>query len=356
MKQLIPLLGLAVLAGLSHNASAQIVTSQSKFLDKSRPEAPNLAAVAAADYRQKARFPEWSEPIPDGYGDPLQVKRQPTEQSLPQNDDWVMSVRASGISFESGQTVTLYASVKSRTDQDDDFPLVGLYGPPPKDWDISGMVAKLDGSELGRVSYRDDGVAPDQKAGDGVYTASFTLPEAYQPKIGTAENLAIFVTANSASGDELKALGGVLYSHPAGHLTGRYRDSIVDGDLVIQAEVEIEAAARFQLAGTIDSEKGRALASARMAEKLEVGTHWLDLRFYGLALSERGASGPLTLGSVTLTTANGIPNALGPLMENTHRTQSYRANSFHTREFGRADLMEAARRLERDAARHGSRD
>ena len=353
MKQFIHLLGFAVLAGLTYNATAQ-VNNQTQLLDKGLADVPNLAANAARDYRERARYPEWSEPVPVGHGDPLKIKRQPTAQSLPQNDDWSLSVRTSGIAFESGQTALLFASVHSRNDRDEDFPLLSLYGPPPKDWEISAVIATRDSTELGQVTYRDDGVAPDQKAGDGVYTARFELPSAYEPEIGTAQNLGVFVTARSASGDELKALGGMLYSHPAGHLTGRFRDAVVDGNLVIQAEVEVLAASRFHLAGTLDSDKGLPLASARMATQLEPGTHWLDLSFYGLALSERGAAGPLTLGSVTLTTANGIPNALGPLVENAHKTGAYRATSFHTREFGRTSLLETARRLERDAARHGT--
>ena len=101
----------------------------------------------------------------------------------------------------------------------------------------------------------------------------------------------------------------------------------------------------------MDSGAGEALASARTATRLQPGTHWLDLRFYGLALSERGAEGELSLGSITLTSANGIPNALGPLVEDAYTTGEYKATRFHTREFGRAGLLEAARRLERDAAR-----
>lgn len=354
MKQLIPLLGLALVAGMAQQASAQYDDS-SKLLGQSYPEVPNLAAHAARDYRAKARYPDWSEPIPAGAHDPLQLKREPTEQSLPSGDDWSLSIRASEISFERGQTALFFASVHTRSDYDEDYPLLPLLGPAPKDWSISGVIATVEeGNEYGRIAFRDDGAAPDQKAGDGVYTASYVLPAEFEPEIGSAQNLGVFVTARTDVGDEMKALGGFLYSHPAGHLTGRYRDAVVEGNLVIQAEVEVLASGRFHLAGTLDSSKGQAMVSARMATQLEPGIHWLDLSFYGLALSERDAAGPYTLGSVTLTTATGIPNAFGPLMENVHKTAAYPASRFHTREFGNANLLETARRLELDAARHSS--
>jgi len=311
---------------------------------------PNLAMEAALDYRERARFPAWSQSVPFGQPDPVLLKRLPSRQSLPHRDGDQLTVWASDIAFEAGQTVTLYAQLEPATDYDDYLPGTPDRKPLRGDWTITGVIAGRDTGNLGEIKYRDDGRGPDERAGDGVFTATFTLPEFARPEIGQAENLGIFVTAQRPGSDEVKAVGGILYSHPAAELTGKYQDEVIDGDLVIRAEVAVYATGRFHLAGTLHSMNGTPVATGRMAEQLEPGKHWMDLAFYGLAMSERGVAGPYTLGSISLTTANDIPNALGPVVEKAYITSPYSVDQFHTRSFDRPGLLEAAERLERAAA------
>ncbi len=321
-------------------ASAQFITPEDGVPAGISP--PNLAMEAALDYRERARFPAWSQSVPPGQADPVLMKRLPSRQSLPHRDGDQLTVWASGIAFESGQTVTLYAQLEPAADNDDGLPGSRPGNKPGGDWTITGVIAGRNTGNLAEIKY--------ERAGDGIFTATFTLPEFARPAIGQAENIGVFVTAQRPGSDDVKAVGGILYSHPAAELTGRYQDEVVDGDLVIRAQVEVHATGRFHLAGTLHSMDGTPVATGRMAEELEPGRHWMDLAFYGLALSERGLAGPYSLGSIILTTANDIPNALGPVVENAHRTRPYSIAEFHTRSFDRPDLLESAERLERAAA------
>lgn len=321
--------------------------------------APDLAAAAARDYRARANYPPWSHAVAPGDDDPVRAKYRPTRQSLSQGEGDRLVVWASDLRFERGEAATLYAQVEAADTKDPELPPTAGRRPGGGAWTITAEVAGLlSGPRSGPMStlvYRDDGAGPDERRGDGVYSARLVLPDAFEPAIGEAENVVIVVTARNARGDELKAVGGLLYSHPAARLTGRFTDERVEGDLVIRAEADVKAAGRFHLAGTLYSLKGLPLATAQTAVELTPGLHWIELRVYGLALSERGANGPYRLGTASLSTANGIPNALGPMLENAYQTRPYLAREFHARPFGRADLLDAAERLERLSAERARR-
>ncbi|MEX2499734.1 MAG: choice-of-anchor X domain-containing protein [Wenzhouxiangellaceae bacterium] len=339
----------ALLAGMLASG-AQAQDNSNPVIQVQPDGVPDLARQAARDYRDRARFPHWSEAVPPGHDDPVKVKRAPTVQRLPQGDDWQLATWTSGVAYQAGQAVTLFARIETVADSDEDYPVLAFERRNRLTWSLTATVADREDGELATVRYRDDGVSPDERSGDGVYTASFVLPADAAPERGTAKELGVFITAENDEGEQLKTVGGVLFSHPAAALTGRFEDAVEDGNLVIRAEVDVQAAGRFHLSGTVQSPRGIPLATGRNAFELQPGTQWVDLTFYGLALNERGAAGPYVLGSVSLATVNGMPNALGPVIENGHRTRPYSLAQFHDRSFGREDLVEAAKRLERSAA------
>lgn len=321
---------------------------------------PDLAAEAARDYRERARFPAWSNPVPANAADPVREGRRPTRQSLPNAGGGRLTVWASDMRFEPGETAVLYADLSPASAKDRDIPDNAPFqqGIKARDWTVTATVTGRESGVLGTVAYRDDGRGADARRGDGIYSAAFTLPEAAAPAVGRAENVAVMVTAQTgenAEAEEYKALGGFLYSHPAAQLSGAFEDVMVDGNLVIRAQAEVIEAGRFHLSGTLYSLQGEPVATAQIAVELTQGGHWIDLTFYGLALSERGANGPYRLGSVSLATTGSLPNALGSVLENAHRTGPYFAEEFHRRAFERPGLVGAAERLERASRDQQSR-
>lgn len=315
------------------------------------PGGGNLAEHAAAQYRDQARYPAWSQPVPKGQFDPVAAERTPTRQSLPGPNGAGprLEVWSDALRFEQGDEVGLRARLipAGSGKRDADLPLSPKAGNDgqasnARNWQISAELVSRELGTVGEVDYSANGA---------VYNASFTLPASLEPPVGQARNIAVKVTATADDGTERKAVGGFLYSNPAAELTGEFRERVVDGNLVLATQVDVEAQARFHLAGTLATADGEPLATAQLSRELEPGTHWLDLTYYGLILSERGASGPFRLSSVTLSTTEGMPNALGPVLNNAYMTKAFAAAQFHERPFGRKDLIKAAEHLEAEAAR-----
>lgn len=249
----------------------------------------------------------------------------------------MLTVWAGAVSYEAPEPVELHATVEGS-------------GPGGKAHGavvatLSGEVVTAGGELIGTVTYRDDGEGADRRAGDGVYSALFAPPADLDP--GLATSYGVRVHAVTAAGDAVDALDGFLYGKPKAHLTGAYRDAVVDGNLVIEAEVAVEEAGRFHLAATLGDVKGQPLGWAQTAAELTPGTHWLKLSFYGLMFRDRGAAGPFRLLSAALATTGAMPNALNDLVEDVHRTRAYPLARFTDRPFANPGLLQAAERLER---------
>jgi hypothetical protein len=300
------------------------------------PDAGQFARQTAAEYRQLARYPESSRVLPPGAADPVREKRMPTKQTVrgPEGTP-SLSVWASKVSVEVGKPVDLFAELSSP-------------GKPALPLEVTGEVANADGI-VAQVSYHDDGKAPDVKAADGIWSARLALPAGLEPE--SAESYMVRVQARLLDGDVRNAAGGFLYSNPAAHLTGRYRDAVVNGNLVIQAQVDVRAAGRFHLAGTLYTLKGEPVGTAQAAASLEPGRHWIDLSFYGLMFRDRNVAGPYRLGSLAFSTTTRMPNALNDLVENAYVTRPYNLAVMTARPFGDVKLIDTAERLEKEAAR-----
>lgn len=312
------------------------------------PQIPDLAERAARDYRDQARYPAWSQAVAHGAADPVQAERTPTRQTLPgpNGASPALSVWSSDLRAEAGDTITLYGEMVEKKPRDTLAIMLSSGADENDDWTLTGRLVGHNSGTLAEIDYRDDGKGADEVPGDGVYTASYTLPGEHQPEMGKAENIAVKVTAENPQAEPRHAVGGFLYSHPAAALTGQFRDQEVDGNLVLQAEVDVFKAARFHLKGTLGAPSGQPIATAKTSETLETGTHWIDLPFYGLAFHERGLPGVYRLNTVTLSTTGSIPNALGPVLNNAYGTRSYGLSQFRNQSFGRKNLLEAAQRLE----------
>ncbi len=157
--------------------------------------------------------------------------------------------------------------------------------------------------------------------------------------------------ARLLDGQLREVAGGFLYSNPSGRLTGRYRDELRDGSLVVAAEVDVTAAGRYHLAATLYSMKGEPVGTAQAAAELQPGRQWIDLAFYGLMFHDRKVAGPYRLGTVALSTTTRMPNALNDLVENAHVTRAWRIDQMTGSPYGNPHFVEAAERLEAGAAR-----
>jgi uncharacterized protein DUF4784 len=307
-------------------------------------ERPNLAAVAAQEYRQQARFPRWSRPIGDPADDPILRDRAVSANRFPgpEGADPALVVFADKVSFEQPDAAVLYAYLSV---QDQPVPARR----------IEGAVVTAQGTPLAPVDYVDDGSGADAQAGDAIYTATLA-PEA----LGGAPSgsYLVRVHATTADGQDRYATTGFLYSRPDAQLTGHYADTVVDGNLEIRAELEVAAEGRFHLEATLYTQDGQPIAWAQHAARLAPGVQWIPLTFYGLILHEKAMDGPYVLRFVALSTTTSMPNAKNRLVENAYVTQRYTAAGFSDRPFNDPNLLETAERLEHsvvgDASQPGS--
>lgn len=304
---------------------------------------------AVNDLRERARFPEWSQPVLPGAVDPLLAKRAPTRQSLagPQGAAPTLSVWASTISARAGDSVDLFAQLSGMSP--DTTRLVDILRANSQKLSagVTAQIVNEAGAALGELAYADDGRGADAVAGDGIYSARWQLPARNAPALGTADSLMVKVRATLANGDVRNAVGGVQYSNPGALLTGRFRDAIKNGNLVLQAEADVLTAGRYHLTGVLANLAGAPVASAQAAQTFAApGKYWMDLSYYGLIFQDRGAFGQLRVASASLTSTNGMPNALGPVLQNAHLTQALNPALLTKLPFNNPEMMDSARRLE----------
>jgi hypothetical protein len=293
-----------------------------------------LARETAREYREQARFPESSRALESGDADPVKEKRTATAQTQrgPEDSEGnsrpALSVRAESVSFEVGKPIRLYATVEQG---------VAL--------EVTGEIVGAAGDLVATFAYADDGKGIDRKAGDGTWSARVRMPAGLEPEL--AASYMVKVRSRLLDGDIRESVGGFLYSNPAAHLTGRFRDELRDGSLVVSAELDVARAGRFHLAGTLYSMAGEPIGTAQAAAELEPGRRWIELSFYGLMFHDRQVAGPFRLGTLSLATTGGMPNALNDLVENAFVTRAWKLEQMTEKPFGNPRLLEAAARLEK---------
>jgi hypothetical protein len=311
--------------------------------------ATNFTQQAAQDLRERARYPEWSQRLLPGTLDPLVTDRLPTRQTQagPNGAAPTLSVWASTISAQAGQAVDVFAQLSGvQPDTNNVLQLLRASSEKHTGTISAGLVNEA-GELLATVTYADDGKGADAVAGDGVHSGRVTLPAAKAPAPGTAQSLMLKVTAALPGGEERRAVGGFQYSNPGALLTGRYQDLLRDGNLVTRAEVQVLQPGRYHLSGTLSNLTGVPVATSQSAQSFAApGKYWMELPVYGLILRDAGVTGKLGLSSVTLTSTNGMPNALGPVLKNVHQTQLINPLLLTAKPFDNPDLIETAKRLE----------
>ena len=298
------------------------------------PQMRSITASAAEDYRRRARFPRSSQPIEDGV-DPIQRDREVTrgKSAGPEGTNPTLVVWPERTGFEAPSPIVIFAYLVH-----DDRKV------EPKG--ISGEVRTQQGGVLAALAFNDDGKDGDAHANDLVFTAVVAPGRERALEFKGAQ--LVEARAETRGGEERVATTGFLYSVPLAHLTGRYRDEIADGNLVVSAEVQVDAEARFHLEATLAESGGAPLGWAQNAMVLGPGTAWMPLTYWGLMLHERGANGPYLLRSVALSTTGEMPNQKNDVVVNAYVTKPYDVGQFSDRPFDDPDLLDAAARIEAD--------
>lgn len=293
------------------------------MLSAAEPSVQPLAEQAARSYQQEARYPEWSRVVEAGKADPVMAERIPTRQSLPGPDGSKsrLEVWSDSVVALPGDAVTLHVRLDKAAagpvSAFSDLVNGNANGPAPIQQVSADIIGESSGL-LGTVRYTDNGNNGDLVAGDGIFTAIYQPPADQAPELGFAEAIMVNTLAVLEDGEFWEATGGFVYSNPAARATGRVTEDIRDGSMLLGIELEVLAPGRVYVAGTLADNNGAPFVTAQQAGFFEPGVHTLELSFYGLAFHERDISGTVSLDSLVVTSANGIPNAIAPAMTNLH--------------------------------------
>ena len=290
-------------------------------------------------FRRHARYPDYNERVEDGQPDPIIDARTPTMQREPgRTGQSALVVWPAKIAFVHPEIPVVFAGVLDADGQ-------AITG--------TSLSATLHGGPdlalLGEVPFHDDGAVPDVTAGDGMYAAEIAVPASMVPELAT--HLLVRVMAEEPGAEQLHRAGtSFLVSVPTARLTGRYRDELRDGDVVVSAEVEVARPGRIHLQGVLYTMDDVPIAWSQNALEAQPGTTWMELRYHGLVFHDAGASGPYRLGTVTLTSSREMPNALDDVHEDVLVTAAYTLDQLRSEPYQDPELIERAERLELEAS------
>jgi hypothetical protein len=299
-----------------------------------RAAALSLAAHAADDYRKRAQYPKWSQPLEEGEDPILRDRTVSPVTARGQDGHTTLTVFPDRVAFEWPDRVLLYA-------------FLTIHGERVAAKDMRGQILTEALQPVADLVYSDEGAGADAAPGDRVYSAAFQPPVDRTPAL--SESFMVRVFAITPEDDEIVGVTGFQYSSPDAQLTGAYRDRPADGGLTVEAEVEVRNPGRFHIEASLYDRNGqRPVAWAQDAAELPPGRHWMPLRYFGRVLHERGIDGPYVLRFVALSTVTQMPNAKNRLVENAFVTAPYDAAQFSDAPFDDPDLLDAARRVEQD--------
>jgi hypothetical protein len=306
------------------------------------------ATAAAARFRKAARFPRTSRPLLDGM-DPIARSRSPKVDydGDARHPEPRLLAYPSITSFEAPGDVVIYAEVVELrmadvVDQDGKGSRERLKQFRTSARSMRGVIQTMDGVVVAPIVFRDDGTHGDAEPNDDFWTARYT-PDPDRPRDFRGQ-YQVIVQAESAKGDTLTASTSFVYSVQIAHLTGHYRDSVVDGNLQIDVEVAGDEAGRVRVEGTlvttVDAKMlGYAYADADVAPNT---TTWIPLTYYGLIFHDMKAPGPYSLFSTMLSTLDSDVAQESDVVPNAHTTKAYRVEEFGSAPFNDPDYMQKA--------------
>jgi hypothetical protein len=170
---------------------------------------------------------------------------------------------------------------------------------------------------LGNLEFSD-------KDDDGVYQTTIELTQNITLNKGTGIYKVWIQDVNNKISDSIT----FTLSQPDIQLTGNYSESInSNGDLIIDAEVEIKANSNYYVQASLYSSTQVAIGVTQFSQQLTIGTHWIPLSFSGLMIQDSNENGPYVLRQASVAKVT-MPMQRAPLIEPNFITESYALSEF----------------------------
>jgi hypothetical protein len=182
---------------------------------------------------------------------------------------------------------------------------------------------------LSSVTFRDDGVAPDEAAGDGVATARVSVPPRLRNFDGELRVRADVSTA-SETGEVVFPL--LVTSALAAKFTGHIREAVEDGSLAFYASVRVEKPGRYAFVGRVYDSARRAMAVLTSNTTLKPPAGEVRLVLCGALVRDEAVAGPWELrdleGFYFVERNDRIERIPMAAWTGSHRTQAYPLETF----------------------------
>ncbi|WP_338869761.1 choice-of-anchor X domain-containing protein [Myxococcus stipitatus] len=185
------------------------------------------------------------------------------------------------------------------------------------------------------VAFTDDGAVGDALARDGIYTGTLQPSKQGFPLYSGTIRVNVRVRSGKAEG---MAFLDILYTHavPA-TFTGRVREVLSEGSLLLYLGIHVRKAGRYVVAGRMDDESGVPFAHVSFNEELREGPQEVKLTVFGKLILDEVPTFPLKLRDVEgfLLKETGDPDRelMTALRGYVHTTNAYPASSFSPAEW-----------------------
>ena len=265
-----------------------------------------LHTALIKDHDNFTRYPGFNRRFSDQSNDPVSKRYEIDERTTQSEEDHLaLTIWSDKKFYAHGDEVTVYAML-----QDENGTRL-----PTK---FAGQLIFNERQELSVFDFEDT----DQ---DGLYEVSFALKDGQNTFSPGAYKLLVVNQAN-----DLNDAVVFVLSEPNAALTGNYRDRLTsDGNLLIEAELDVSESNRYSLEATLYSSTNDAIGQTQFAMNLTPGKHWIPLTFFGLMMHDASEPGPYLLKNVSLAKVV-MPMERAPLIEPDFYTQAYSLEDFST--------------------------
>jgi len=247
----------------------------------------------------------------------------------------------------------------------------------PIPYTISSAELESDPSQglkgLGSISFNDNGVAPDEKAGDGITTFSWKAPSADKKYWGT---LTIKAKVNVRGAKDVAVVQQSFYSSPSAPAVfqNSFSERLQDGSLVIDIPIEVRRECRYSLQANLYSiDENEPTHWAVVQKVLDPGRQIVSFTFFGKIFHDGGYSGKFQIRDIRGTCenmpypakwlgdpskANQIANTPAvneppiiyiPFNDYAYTTRSYNLDEFSNQEYTSAEKTKRLAELEEAA-------
>jgi hypothetical protein len=241
-------------------------------------------AQARATLLGKFRYPPGSQPLKDKSDLVAPHNVDPIERGLSPEGDGKLRIeqKQSRVYLRPGQSAVA------------SFKITYKGQPTPVDIRSSELVREASGKDpetrLAAITFQDDGVAPDEAAGDGVWTAAVNVPSGTPP---CGLNLLVDLSSNGESGR--LAYPFIQTGPEPAQFTQQVRVALEDGSVVFYVGIKVLRSGQFEIRGRVYDASGAPSVFVFYSDTLAADATEVRLVAYGKTLLDEGAVTPLTL-------------------------------------------------------------